>query len=140
MLAGWGVYLEGFEPSPLAAVKKLREEEEEEDLDDEDQVRRKRRKMVEGRFGKETKEEVRIESVNFDVEDKFRGTSWRPTIGIRLEGGHVFAGIRGMAEAGKGIRVEKLPGWMCGDEGVSSGIVRDRKVLRKKGQGRWSKA
>ncbi|CCX06806.1 centromere protein Chl4/mis15/CENP-N [Pyronema domesticum] len=139
MLAGWGVYLEGFEPSPLAAVEKLREEEEE-GLDDEDQVRRKRRKMVEGRFGKETKEEARIESVNFDVEDKFGGTSWRPTIGILLEGGHVFAGIRGMAETGKGIRVEKLPGWMCGDEGVSSGIVRDRKVLRKKGQGRWSKA
>ncbi|KAF8248075.1 CHL4-domain-containing protein [Wilcoxina mikolae CBS 423.85] len=141
MAAGWSIYVDGFENSPLAAAKDIAEEEDGE----EDAATKKRRKLVAARFGKTSLGDgAAIESAYFEVQEKFPGkegeATFRPTIGIKLEGKHVYAGIREMAERGEGFVVEKLPGWMVGEEGVSSGIVRDRKVLRKKGDGKFIKA
>jgi central kinetochore subunit Mis15/CHL4 len=141
LAAGWSIYVDGFENSPLAVAKDIAEEEDGEG----DAATRKRRKLVAARFGKTSMGDgAAIESAYFEVQEKFPGKegepAFRPTIGIRLEGTHVYAGIREMAEKGEGFVVEKLPGWMVGEEGVSSGIVRNRKVLRKKGDGKFIKA
>lgn len=145
LAARWSIYLDGFENNPLALPKEVVPEEEGKGEKGED---RKRRKMVAARFGKTgvLDDGRAVESAYFEVEEKFPGERgvkdvFRPTIGVRLVGPHVFAGVRAMAEnKGGGAVVEKLPGWMVGEEGVSSGIIRNRKLLRKMADGKFSKA
>jgi central kinetochore subunit Mis15/CHL4 len=138
LAGGWGVYVEGFETNPLAPAKELSMNEEEQ-LD----PATKRRKLVAARFGKED-ESAAIESVLFHVEEKFperpggeededvedEGGVFRPRVDLRFEGSHVFKGIRTLAEEGV-VMLDKMPGWMTGEEGVTSGTVRDGKVERK---------
>lgn len=155
MAAGWSIYVDGFECSPLAAPREVvTEEESEEDKGrgggggrrgaeaEDDLGANKRRKLAAGRFGATRPHDgTALESVYFEVQEKCPGNPpFRPTIGIQLEGSHVFAGVREMAEkAGHGFAVDRLPGWIVGAEGVSSGIVRDGKVLRKRGDGRFNR-
>jgi len=158
MAAGWGVYVDGFEDSPLALPKDewdgQVDEEEGEMLDPQS---RKRRKLVKTRFGNTgIGDGMALESAYFEVVEKFpedpelaregeEGSNGEkgifvPKLGIKFDGAHIFAGIREMAEEGEGIDVMTLPGWMTGEEAVSSGVVRNGKVIRKKGAGRFSKA
>lgn len=160
MAAGWSIYVDGFECSPLAAPREIGEGgESEEDGSggkgrgsrgdargaeaEDDPGASKRRKLAAGRFGATRLHDgAALESVYFEVQEKCPpgNRSFRPTIGIQLEGSHVFAGVRQMAEkAGHGFAVDNLPGWIVGAEGVSSGIVRDGKVLRKRGDGRFNR-
>ncbi|KAI5856424.1 centromere protein Chl4/mis15/CENP-N [Tricharina praecox] len=144
--AGWSVYLDGFESSPLAVPRVVQPEDE----DGEEGEERKRRKMVKARFGATgvAGDGRAVESAYFEVDEMFPSACkgkgkdvFRPTIGVRLMGAHVFAGVRAMAEKkGGGAVVEKLPGWMLGEEGVTSGIIRNRKLLRKMADGKFSKA
>jgi central kinetochore subunit Mis15/CHL4 len=157
MAAGWGVYVEGFEDSPLALPKDELDDKEEEGEMLLDPQARKRRKLVKTRFGNTgVGDGAALESAYFEVAEKFpedpelaregqtgnndgKGT-FVPKLGIKFDGTHIFAGIREMAEEGEGIDVMTLPGWMTGEEAVSSGVVRNGKVIRKKGAGRFSKA
>ena len=145
LAAGWSIYLDGFENNPLALPKEVALGDDGEGEEDEGW---KRRKMVAARFGKTgvVDDGRAVECAYFEVEENFPGERgrkdmFRPTIGVRLMGPHVFAGVRTMAEKkGGGAVVEKLPGWMIGEEGVTSGIIRNRKLLRKMADGKFSKA
>ncbi|RBR19458.1 uncharacterized protein FIESC28_05613 [Fusarium coffeatum] len=59
---------------------------------------------------------------------------WTPTIKISFSGNHVWAGVRQLVEAGI-IDGEKMPGWMTGEEGVTTGLVRHGRIRGHKGSG-----
>ncbi|KAA8907443.1 centromere protein Chl4/mis15/CENP-N [Sphaerosporella brunnea] len=137
MAAGWSIYVDGFENSPLALPKEVAAES---DGEGEEAVVKKRRKVVAARFGKMALDDgAALESAHFVLQEKFKDEEWTPKVEIRLEGSHVFAGIRQMAENGVGVNVEKLPGWMVGGEGVSSAFIREGKVFRRKADGKFSR-
>ncbi|KOS20396.1 Kinetochore protein mis15 [Escovopsis weberi] len=54
-------------------------------------------------------------------------SEWRPTVRIKFQGTHVFAGIRQLLEAGI-IHGERMPGWMTGEDGVTMGIIRHGRI------------
>lgn len=114
---------------------------------EEERARKRRKRVADARFGPAAIGDGRaIESVTFRLEERFPeslsdlapardGDSddgdgddedgvWRPDVTITFEGSHVFAGLKEMAERGEGVLVEKLPGWMVGEAGVTSGVVR----------------
>ncbi|RPB10409.1 CHL4-domain-containing protein, partial [Morchella conica CCBAS932] len=109
----------------------------------------KRRRVAEGRFGGEARvgDGRGLESVEFVVEDVFPplagagggaggeeegGEEWRPSVGVKLEGAHVFAGVRSLVEAGVVFDGVKMPGWMTGEGGVSFGMVRDGVLVKRR--------
>jgi central kinetochore subunit Mis15/CHL4 len=57
---------------------------------------------------------------------------WKPSVTLTFHGSHVFAGFRGLIEAGA-IDGARMPGWMTGEHGVSAGVVRDGLMKRRKG-------
>jgi central kinetochore subunit Mis15/CHL4 len=59
---------------------------------------------------------------------------WTPAIKITLSGTHVWAGVRQLVEAGI-IDGERMPGWMTGEEGVTTGLVRHGRIRGHKGSG-----
>jgi central kinetochore subunit Mis15/CHL4 len=63
-----------------------------------------------------------------------RHSQHKPRIRLTFSGSHVFAGIRKLVEAGI-IDGERMPGWMTGEEGVTSGIVRGGRIRGYKGSG-----
>ncbi|KAF7520142.1 hypothetical protein G7054_g12851 [Neopestalotiopsis clavispora] len=63
-----------------------------------------------------------------------RDSQHKPRIRLTFSGSHVFAGIRKLVEAGI-IDGERMPGWMTGEEGVTSGIVRGGRIRGYKGSG-----
>ncbi|TGZ84682.1 CHL4-domain-containing protein [Ascodesmis nigricans] len=66
-----------------------------------------------------------------DDDDEYSsGGVWRPDVTITFEGPHVFAGLKSMAETGKGVDVEKCPGWMVGEAAVTSAVIRGGKVVK----------
>lgn len=66
-------------------------------------------------------------------DDTHGSTLWKPEVRILFQGAHVFAGIRQLVEDGV-IDGEKMPGWMTGQEGVSTAVVKDG-IIRKKDHG-----
>ncbi|ETS77548.1 hypothetical protein PFICI_11422 [Pestalotiopsis fici W106-1] len=71
-----------------------------------------------------------------DVEDGISDTEsqHKPRIRLTFAGSHVFAGIRKLVEAGI-IDGERMPGWMTGEEGVTSAIIRGGRIRGYKGSG-----
>ncbi|KAL6913442.1 hypothetical protein ACHAPO_003192 [Fusarium lateritium] len=59
---------------------------------------------------------------------------WTPTVKITFSGTHVWAGVRQLVEAGI-IDGEQMPGWMTGEEGVTTGLVRHGRIRGYKGSG-----
>jgi central kinetochore subunit Mis15/CHL4 len=61
-------------------------------------------------------------------------STWTPTVKIQFNGAHVFAGIRQLVAAGivDGVR---MPGWMTGEEGVTTGVIKDGRISGHKGSG-----
>ncbi|RSL95464.1 hypothetical protein CEP52_012052 [Fusarium oligoseptatum] len=59
---------------------------------------------------------------------------WTPTIKITFNGSHVWAGVRQLVEAGI-VDGERMPGWMTGEEGVTTGLVRHGRIRGHKGSG-----
>lgn len=56
--------------------------------------------------------------------------SWRPDIRLSFQGSHVFAGIRQLVEKGI-VDGERMPGWMTGEAGVSTGAVRHGRMMAR---------
>lgn len=127
----------------------------------EDAASRKRLKIAQGRFGSSgrTGDGQAIERFDVRIEDLFSGISsrstgqqpvgltsddeqaeeterdrdddeWTPEVRVTFTGDHVFAGIRTLVEEGA-IDGEKLPGWMTGEAGVTSGTVRQGRIKPK---------
>ncbi|KAF4964617.1 hypothetical protein FSARC_7480 [Fusarium sarcochroum] len=66
--------------------------------------------------------------------DKAPSDRWTPTIKITFSGTHVWAGVRQLVEAGI-VDGERMPGWMTGEEGVTTGLVRHGRIRGFKGSG-----
>ncbi|KZZ98592.1 chl4 [Moelleriella libera RCEF 2490] len=69
-----------------------------------------------------------------DDEDGPDSTRWSPLVRINFQGSHVFAGIRQLVEAGI-VDGERMPGWMTGEDGVTTGVVRHGLIRGHKGSG-----
>ncbi|KAF7546127.1 hypothetical protein G7Z17_g8646 [Cylindrodendrum hubeiense] len=69
-----------------------------------------------------------------DAEDAEDSQTWTPTIKISFQGAHVWAGVRQLVEAGI-VDGERMPGWMTGEDGVTTGIVRHGRIRGHKGSG-----
>ncbi|KAH7155038.1 centromere protein Chl4/mis15/CENP-N [Dactylonectria estremocensis] len=68
------------------------------------------------------------------VGDTGGSQTWVPTVKISLQGTHVWAGVRQLVEAGI-VDGERMPGWMTGEDGVTTGIVRHGRIRGYKGSG-----
>ncbi|PHH60954.1 hypothetical protein CDD81_1011 [Ophiocordyceps australis] len=68
------------------------------------------------------------------VDDEQESNMWTPTVRLSFQGPHVFAGIRRLVEAGI-VDGERMPGWMTGEDGVTSGVVRHGRIRANKGSG-----
>ncbi|PFH56923.1 hypothetical protein XA68_15763 [Ophiocordyceps unilateralis] len=69
-----------------------------------------------------------------DVADEADASQWTPALRLSFQGPHVFAGIRQLVEAGI-VDGERMPGWMTGEEGVTTGVVRHGRIRGYKGAG-----
>lgn len=69
-----------------------------------------------------------------EVEELENGEDdgWVPDVRVVFQGPHVFAGIRELVEQGV-IDGEKMPGWMTGEAGVTTGSVKHGRIRGKKG-------
>lgn len=105
-----------------------------------------RRDVAQGRFGASGKLEdgKGVERVDIRMEDSFAGPDgaedadvasegqWTPAVKLTLRGNHVFAGIRQLTELGA-IDGGRMPGWLTGEEGVTTGAVRNGRIRGAKG-------
>lgn len=65
-----------------------------------------------------------------DIDDDYdyeTPATWTPTVKITFSGSHVFAGIRQLVEAGI-VDGERVPGWMTGDDAVTTGVVKGGRI------------
>jgi len=69
-----------------------------------------------------------------NLDDSLRSIAvtaqWKPDVRISFQGSHVFAGVRQLVEYGV-IDGQKMPGWMTGEDGVSIGVVRRGRMMKK---------
>ncbi|KAF4343165.1 trfA [Fusarium beomiforme] len=66
--------------------------------------------------------------------DTDSSNQWTPIVKVTFSGTHVWAGVRQLVEAGI-IDGERMPGWMTGEEGVTTGLVRHGRIRGYKGSG-----
>ncbi|PHH91932.1 hypothetical protein CDD83_9717 [Cordyceps sp. RAO-2017] len=69
-----------------------------------------------------------------DVADEPDASRWTPAVRLSFQGAHVFAGVRQLVEAGI-VDGERMPGWMTGEEGVTTGVVRHGRIRGHRGSG-----
>lgn len=68
------------------------------------------------------------------TDDEEDATRWTPAVKLAFQGPHVFAGIRQLVEAGI-VDGERMPGWMSGEAGVTTCVIRHGRVRGHKGSG-----
>ena len=103
--------------------------EESDDDEDQEQPRAKRRKSkVDATLQKAA------EDLNDNAEETALSENWTPSVKLSFTGSHVFAGIRQLVEAGI-VDGQRMPGWMTGEEGVTTGVVRHGRIRGHKGSG-----
>ncbi|CUS07444.1 unnamed protein product, partial [Tuber aestivum] len=156
MLGGWSIFSGGgasvdddvLDLLPTRAPPLPREQRGEEGKAGDEQTR-KRQKIAEARFGIGAKEGdgTGLESAVFALVEQFppprslpagehqqeegmgeEGEEFRPKIMVRLEGSHIFAGVRSLVEQGVGFDGARLPGWLTGEAGVTTGRVKGGRV------------
>ncbi|KAJ6441904.1 CHL4-like protein [Purpureocillium lavendulum] len=69
-----------------------------------------------------------------EPDDEADASRWTPTVRFAFIGPHVFAGVRQLVEAGI-VDGERMPGWMTGEAGVTTGVIRHGRVRGHKGSG-----
>ncbi|BFZ61785.1 chromosome loss-related protein [Saitoella coloradoensis] len=129
----WGVYAKGeVDDSPLQALPAPAKEEVADR--DEDSEMRKRLKIADARFGVDTPPV--LERVDFRLEETFltgdgrEDIGFAPKIQVRFEGPNVFEGLKELVVKGV-IDGVKMPGWMTGEEGVTTGVVKNGRVVKR---------
>ncbi|KAK9366912.1 centromere protein Chl4/mis15/CENP-N [Lipomyces kononenkoae] len=153
-LGGWSAYAnDEVDVSPLASAEAVvanRLAQLDEDEKDNEARELKRLKRINARFGARRINdyddenngtdyhdgvdletaldhvELRLEE---DYNDEESGVSFTPKVRILFEGSHVFEGIRLLARKGL-IDETKLPAWMTGELGVSSGMIANGQLVR----------
>jgi len=68
------------------------------------------------------------------IDDEEDASRWTPAVKVTFVGSHVFAGIRQLVEAGI-VDGERMPGWMTGEAGVTTGVIRHGRIRGHKGAG-----
>ena len=85
--------------------------------------------------GRKSNIDALLREVNEDDETIQPGhEQWTPSVQVSFRGSHVFAGVRQLVEAGI-IDGKRMPGWMTGEDGVTSGVVRNGRIFGHKGSG-----
>lgn len=88
--------------------------------------------------GRKSKVDIVLQQANQSLEeessDAAQNAGWTPSLQLAFKGNHVFAGIRELVEAGV-IDGERMPGWMTGEEGVTTGVVQHGRIRGHKGSG-----
>lgn len=136
----WGVYARGeadFNNNPLMSLTDSSEFQAEADLEKavlqqgQNLSNDNLRKLINLRFHgniqapEEKDSNVQFSSADFVIKSKYTGVSdFVPTIDLRLQGSDVFAGIKDLA-MNRIIDILRIPGWLTGENGVSSGTVSD---------------
>lgn len=104
-------------------------EEDEEPVEDTEKAKSSRRR---------SKIDTTIREANVpddDADDAAQPPGqWTPTVKISFQGTHVWAGIRQLVEAGI-IDGQRMPGWLTGEEGVTTGLVKNGRIRGYKGSG-----
>ncbi|OLL26813.1 Kinetochore protein mis15 [Neolecta irregularis DAH-3] len=128
-LGAWSVYAKDLvDQSPLANLPLSRCQQITEPLDEISL----RKRIAESRFGGQDGDIGGILDAPFDrVEFKIQNSlpedeSYTPSVVIRFEGPHVFAGIKGLVESGV-IDGVQMPGWLTGEDGVTEARIADGK-------------
>lgn len=143
-LGPWSVYAENLvDVSPLNMFQST--EKKQRRLSATDDSIQKRIRLANTRFtgrpdggptkqqredGKEFESRFPISMAEFKITDPLDDTLTHPSITIRLEGKDVFAGLYELA-VDHSDDIEKLPEYLTGEDGVTSGIVRNRSILRE---------
>lgn len=139
----WGVYARGeadsqnnpLEPYSLC-TKRRQEQELEEDIRrsskrglSDKSLQKLTNLRFHGNIDYSTGDEVpnvQFSSAEFLLKSEFKGKrnngNFKPTITLRLHGSDVFGGIKDLAME-RIVDVAKMPGWMTGERGASSGVV-----------------
>ena len=131
--ASWQSYSNGSsDVSPLAELSNHQSVKGKEAVDKEDILDRKKKSML--RFhGKELNgepvydNEIPVEKVKFTIEnhiDESDPLAAPIQINFSFSGKDVFGGIHELCDEGV-IDIDKIPGWLCGDNGTKSGKVID---------------
>lgn len=86
-----------------------------------------------------SKVDVLLQQANRHMDDGMDvdnegSAQWTPNVKITFSGSHIFAGIRQLVEAGI-VDGERMPGWMTGEEAVTTGAVRHGRIRGHKGSG-----
>ncbi|KAM4059859.1 kinetochore protein CHL4 like domain-containing protein [Hirsutella rhossiliensis] len=97
------------------------------DADDEQQPQDRRRSKLDAAL-RQAQADVE------DIEDEADASRWTPAVRLCFQGSHVFAGLRQLVEAGI-VDGERMPGWMTGEEGVTTGALRHGRIRGHKGSG-----
>lgn len=139
----WGVYARGEADSqnnPLEPYSSCTKRRQEQELEQDIRRSSKRRisdKSVQqlanlrfhGNIDHSAENEVsnvQFSSAEFVIESEFKGKrnngTFKPTITLRLQGSDVFGGIKDLAME-RIVDVAKMPGWMTGEGGASSGLI-----------------
>lgn len=114
------------DPFPSTAVSE--EEDQNNEDDEQDRVRRRRSKIDAAIQEAHVPEEE-------DTSERDRDSRhWTPSVKISFTGSHVWAGVRQLVEAGI-IDGERMPGWLTGEDAVTTGIVRHGRIRGHKGSG-----
>lgn len=114
---------------PFPPADTVEESDDDDDEEEQTQSRAKRRK---------SKVDTVLQQANQNLDDEpdegALSAEWTPSLKLSFTGSHVFAGIRQLVEAGI-IDGERMPGWMTGEEGVTTGVVRHGRIRGHKGSG-----
>lgn len=79
-------------------------------------------------------QEANVDGGQDAIDDNHSARHWAPAIKLSFHGSHVWAGVRQLVEAGI-IDGERMPGWLTGEEGVTTRIVRHGRIRGHKGSG-----
>ncbi|KAK9474359.1 centromere protein Chl4/mis15/CENP-N [Dipodascopsis tothii] len=135
-LGGWAVYADDkVDASPLAAAEAVvaaaaaaaREDARAPPVE---RARRRRAREIDARLGA-ARPAAALERATFELDEEadLGNGPVRVRLRIALEGADVFGGIRELAHAGV-VDAAKVPPWLAGEHGVSSGTIRDGRLVQ----------
>jgi len=127
-LGAWTIYANNqVDKSPLspADLQEISVSDGEDEVDE----KQMRSKVAAARFGDAT---YACERIAFQVQENHpQDASFTPTVLVRFESKDVFGELKRLVEDGV-IDGRRMPGWMTGEDGVTSGIVSDRKLVSRR--------
>lgn len=135
-LGGWTIYADNrVDESPLAPTEgavSAKMDAARKNMTEEGQAHKKA-KVIDARFGYAPKKVITsLDRVEFKIEEEYKDNqteiSCRPSIRLLFEGSDIFEGLRLLTHRGL-IEEKRMPAWITGELGVSSGLIRNGKLV-----------